>query len=35
MFYRRDRREICKHKWVYKHLKFRICEKCGKVESCY
>ena len=27
MFYRR---EICKHKWVYKHLKFRICEKCGK-----
>lgn len=32
MFYRR---EICNHKWVYKHLNFRICEKCGKVESCY
>lgn len=29
------RREICKHKWVYKYLKFRICEKCGKVECCY
>ena len=25
----------CNHKWIYKHLKFRICEKCGKVESCY
>lgn len=32
MFYRR---KICKHKWVYKHLKFRVCEKCGKVECCY
>lgn len=25
--------QICKHEWVYKYFKFRICGKCGKVES--
>ena len=25
--------QICKHEWVYKYFKFRICTKCGKVED--
>ena len=25
--------QICKHEWVYKYFKFRICTKCGKVEG--